>query len=422
MTGEQLQADIFMGPTYYMRLKHMVKDKINYRATGPRTQLTRQTVQGRANDGGLRIGEMERDSMLGHGASFFLKDSMMERADKYYMAICNQTGMVAVYNPSRNLFLSPMSDGPLTFAGNSLPDLRIQTISRYGRDFSVIAIPYSMKLLIQELQTINVAMRIITDKNIGYIESLLGKKTVVLPFQTPPPPPMLGGALTNEEADEDEKIVAVADDADADDADDADDTDNADELDILDIDQYPPPDKATKDLQQMKQHLEAEELNLDNFVPETHPTFYENAEVVYRGDIQKPNRIWKIKSTDPSFLTITTDDTEGFDTPQKCIRVVRPEEVILASDCYMHPPMGISFEQQMQQLQTVPSVPMMMMGQPQPTSPFINVSPNFYLPDHHSPSTTTTHRPTTAEPDPIIETWDNSPDFSKNLVVTKKDS
>jgi hypothetical protein len=61
MTGEQISTEIFMGPTYYMRLKHMVKDKINYRPLGPRTALTRQPVSGRANDGGLRIGEMERD-------------------------------------------------------------------------------------------------------------------------------------------------------------------------------------------------------------------------------------------------------------------------------------------------------------------------------------------------------------------------
>ena len=61
MTGEQLETEIYFGPTYYLRLKHMVKDKINYRARGPRTVLTRQTVQGRSNNGGLRIGEMDLD-------------------------------------------------------------------------------------------------------------------------------------------------------------------------------------------------------------------------------------------------------------------------------------------------------------------------------------------------------------------------
>jgi DNA-directed RNA polymerase II subunit RPB2 len=58
MTGQQIETDIFIGPTYYMRLKHMVKDKISYRRQGPNTQLTRQSVGGRANDGGLRIGEI----------------------------------------------------------------------------------------------------------------------------------------------------------------------------------------------------------------------------------------------------------------------------------------------------------------------------------------------------------------------------
>ena len=86
MTGEQLETEIYFGPTYYERLKHMVKDKINYRARGPRSVMTRQTVGGRANDGGLRIGEMDRDSIIAHGMSGFLKESMMVRGDQFKMA------------------------------------------------------------------------------------------------------------------------------------------------------------------------------------------------------------------------------------------------------------------------------------------------------------------------------------------------
>ena len=179
MNGEQIETEIFMGPTYYMRLKHMVKDKINYRALGPRTALTRQPVSGRANDGGLRIGEMERDSVISHGASDFLRESMMERGDKYFMAVCNNTGMVAIYNPSKNLFMSPMSDGPIKFTGSlENKDIRIENITKFGRSFSVITIPYSMKLLIQELQTMNVQMRIITEENIEQLENMSYSKNI----------------------------------------------------------------------------------------------------------------------------------------------------------------------------------------------------------------------------------------------------
>jgi DNA-directed RNA polymerase II subunit RPB2 len=181
MTGEQIETEIFFGPTYYMRLKHMVKDKINYRAKGPRTALTRQTVSGRANDGGLRIGEMERDSIISHGATNFLTESMMERGDKYYMSVCNKTGMIAVYNPSKNLFLSPMADGPIKFIGSIAENnIKVENITKHGRSFSIVCIPYTLKLLIQELQCTNVALRIITDDNIEQIENMSFSKNIDL--------------------------------------------------------------------------------------------------------------------------------------------------------------------------------------------------------------------------------------------------
>jgi len=179
MTGDQIETEIFMGPNYYMRLKHMVKDKINYRARGPNTALTRQPVSGRANDGGLRIGEMERDVLISHGISDFLRESMMERGDKYQLAICNTTGMIAIHNPSKNLFFSPMADGPLRYTGQlSANDMRIENISKFGRSFSIISVPYSFKLLLQELQTANVQMRIITDDNIKQLENMTFSKNI----------------------------------------------------------------------------------------------------------------------------------------------------------------------------------------------------------------------------------------------------
>ena len=174
MTGEQLAADIYIGPTYYMRLKHMVKDKINYRARGPNTVLTRQPVQGRANDGGLRIGEMERDGVLAHGMSYFLNESFMVRGEQkdYYIAVCNKSGAIAIYNESKNLFLSPAVDGPIKFNTNPDGSQSIMNISRFGRSFSILKVPYAFKLLMQELQVMNVQMRIITEENVDQLLSM----------------------------------------------------------------------------------------------------------------------------------------------------------------------------------------------------------------------------------------------------------
>jgi DNA-directed RNA polymerase II subunit RPB2 len=179
MTGEQIDTEIFIGPNYYMRLKHMVKDKINYRALGPRTALTKQPVSGRANDGGLRIGEMERDSVISHGIAEFLRESMMERGDSYQIAVCNNTGMLAIYNPSKDLFMSPMADGPVKFVSSlDGKDMNIEKITKFGRSFSVVNVPYSFKLLLQELNTCNVQMRIITEDNIEQLENLTFSKNI----------------------------------------------------------------------------------------------------------------------------------------------------------------------------------------------------------------------------------------------------
>jgi hypothetical protein len=162
----------------------MVKDKINYRARGPRTNLTRQTVQGRANDGGLRIGEMERDGILAHGASYFLNESFLIRGDEYYMAICNKTGLIAVYNYSKNIFLSPGVDGPIKYHSNPDGSKNLELMTRFGRSFSIIRVPYALKLLIQELQVMNIQMRIITDDNIDKLMSMSYSDNYKLLLQT----------------------------------------------------------------------------------------------------------------------------------------------------------------------------------------------------------------------------------------------
>jgi hypothetical protein len=115
---------------------------------------------------------MERDGIMAHGMSGFLNESYMVRGDQYYMAVCNKTGAIAVYNPERNLFLSPFADGPLVFSTSKDGDQVLDAFSVYGRSFSLLRIPYALKLLIQELQVMNIQMRIITEDNIDQLLNL----------------------------------------------------------------------------------------------------------------------------------------------------------------------------------------------------------------------------------------------------------
>jgi DNA-directed RNA polymerase II subunit RPB2 len=154
LTGEQLETSIFMGPVFYQRLKHMVADKVHSRATGPMVSLTHQPAEGRSRAGGLRIGEMERDVLISHGATRFCKERLFDSSDKYQVNVCKKCGMIAACNDGNN---------NTKFYTNS--DFTVHLCKTCGNktDFALVDMPYANKLLFQELQTINVVPRIITE-------------------------------------------------------------------------------------------------------------------------------------------------------------------------------------------------------------------------------------------------------------------
>ena len=156
ITGKQIRTDIYMCPLYFMRIKHLTEDKVNARGAGRREIRTHQPTGGRGNEGGLRIGEMERDSLCAHGVSCFLQESMMKRGDATEFWICNGCGRIPIYNEQEKLFVCPTCDGPLTFSGVTPETLTMQLPTKQSRaTFSKIAMPYTMKLLDQELTSLN---------------------------------------------------------------------------------------------------------------------------------------------------------------------------------------------------------------------------------------------------------------------------
>ena len=143
LTGEQLTMNIFIGPAFYQRLKHMVNDKQHSRSIGPMVNLTRQPAEGRSRDGGLRFGEMERDCMISHGASRFTKGRIYDASDAFSVFVCSKCGMIASFNNKEHIHYC-------------------NTCSNRN-DFKYVELPYACKLMFQELITMNVAPRIMCE-------------------------------------------------------------------------------------------------------------------------------------------------------------------------------------------------------------------------------------------------------------------
>ncbi len=152
-TGTQIPTEIFIGPTYYYRLKHMVQDKINYRDIGPNDPITRQPVKGRSREGGLAIGSMETTVLLSHGIGNFIKESFMERSDKHSFVLNKDTGNLG-YTSSRRIEISETR--------HETVKTMTSTDDNDNKNYGNIEIPYAFKLFTQEMEGLGIKTEFIT--------------------------------------------------------------------------------------------------------------------------------------------------------------------------------------------------------------------------------------------------------------------
>jgi hypothetical protein len=310
---------------------------------------------------------MERDSVISHGATEFLRESMMERSDKYKLAICNNTGMTAIFNPTKNVFISPMVDGPIQFSG-SLDNntLHMDTMSKFGRNFSIVDVPYSLKLLLQELLALNISMRIITEDNIDQMKSMnfsnnidllmnnqnTDVKTLVKSIQkmiredTVLETPSSIETETGNETKPDETIASPPYTVESKDSDES-----------TIYNPYSPPENITTTINPVESpkylpmtpstSIPSEEqtrkgYKIDSFSSDgseipppppdvVQPEFSIGALVHFRGDFL-PDRLWEIININPdNFITIRTDNPEGLETTEM-VKVVMPIDIYKEGD------------------------------------------------------------------------------------------